>query len=105
MSEKFKEIIRQKRANDFPNTFELVHDTFLRLGLDKKSPDYFFDNASKIVEDLREENWNTFLKHERLFSEKICQGLIKENIDDLKPREAVEGYIHDNVDNFYILSL
>ena len=105
ISENFKELIKEKRATEFPKTFEIVHDAFLGLELDKENEKYFFDNASYIVERLRSENWNTFLKNEKTFSENIYQSLIKENIDELKTRDAVIEYISDNVDHFYTLSL
>lgn len=105
MDRDFKKIIKERRTKDFPHTFEIVHDTFLTLKLDSKDSDYFFKNASFIVESLRNENWNTFLKYERKFSEKIYKGLIRKDIDNFRAKQAVENYIEENVDNFYTLSL
>lgn len=105
MSEDFESLIKQKRGNEFPKTFEIVHDAFLELKLDKKDKNYFFENASEIVENLREKNWDTFLKHERKFSENMYQSLIREDINELSVSEAVHDYIHKNIENFYILSL
>lgn len=105
MSEKFRDLIKKKRKEDFPGTFDIVHDTFLELNLDNKDTDYFYKNASKIVEELRDNNWDTFLQHEKNFSENIYRSLIREDIDELEARKAVEDYIHQNVDMFYILSL
>lgn len=101
----FKKLIKTKRTEEFPNTFDIVHDAFLKLELDKKTPSYFLKNSSKIVEMLRDESWITFLEYERDFSENIYKSLIKNDIDNFKAREAVENYIHENVDNFYDLSL
>lgn len=105
MSNKFKDLIRKKRKEDFPGTFDIVHDSFLDLKLDSKDSDYFFNNASEIVETLRSNNWNTFLKHERIFSENLYNTLIREDVNEMNPKEAVEDYIHKNVQNFYDLSL
>lgn len=105
MSESFKELIKEKRKKEFPQTFIIVHDTFLTLGLDKKDSEYFLKNASDVVEKLREKNWETFLKYERIFSENIYKSLIREDVDYFEARESVEDYISKNVDKFYTLSL
>lgn len=105
MSKSFTELIKEKRKEEFPQTFVIVHDTFLELGLDKKDSEYFINNASDIVEKLREKNWETFLKYERKFSENIYKSLIREDVDNFEARDGVEDYISKNVDKFYTLSL
>lgn len=105
MTKSFKNLIREKRTEEFPSAFDIVHKTFLKLGLNNEPPDYFFKNASTIVEKIRENNWSVFLEQEKQFSEKLYKTLIRDDINTLNPRDAVEDFIHQNTDKFYILSL
>ena len=105
MSKDFKAQIKQIRKESFPGTFDIVHTTFLNLGLDKESPEFFHQNASSVVERLRSHNWESVLQFEKMFSIRLYRSLIRENIEKLDPRAAIEDYIEQNVDNFYTLSL
>lgn len=105
MSEEFKAFIKKKRIESFPGTFEIVHATFLNLGLDDKDYEYFFENASEVVETLREQNWESILRLEKMFNVQIYNSLIRDDVDSLEPRAAVEDFIEQNVNNFYTVSL
>lgn len=105
MSKEFKAFIKKKRLESFPGTFDIVHATFLNLGLDEKDSDYFFDNASEVVETLREQNWESILRVEKIFNVQIYQSLIRDDVESLNPRAAVEDFIEQNVNNFYTVSL
>lgn len=105
MSKEFKAFIKKKRIESFPGTFEIVHATFLNLGLDEKDSDYFFEHASDVVETLREQNWQSILRLEKMFNVQIYNSLIRDDVESLDPRAAVEEYIEKNVNNFYTVSL
>ncbi len=102
--EEFKKVIKNERKA-FMSTFNVIHKVFIQLGLDNKDPEYFINNASKIVEDIRSRVWKTFLELEEEFSNYLYKQLIPDNVDEKLPRKAVEDYIDENTNNFYTLSL
>ena len=102
--EEFKKIIKNERKA-FMSTFNVIHQVFIQLGLDNKDPEYFINNASKIVEDIRSRVWKTYLELEEEFSNYLYKKLIPDNVDEKLPRKAVEDYIDENTNNFYTLSL
>lgn len=105
MSNDFDDFIRKRRSGSFPSNFDSVYLEFIGLEFHNKNPDFFFENASEIVENLRQRNWDAFLKREKQFSIEIYKDIVREDVETLEPREAVEDYINQNVDNFYALSL
>lgn len=101
----FSEYIKEERRN-FPTSFDIVHSEFLSLKLHQESPDYFFKNASNIVELLRDRNWEEFKKRENEFSIKVLSSLIKDDFNSYNTsKEAITSYIEDNLENLYTLSL
>lgn len=105
MSKDFDNFIRKRRSGAFPSNFDSVYLEFIDSEFHNKNPAFFFENASEIVERLRARNWAAFQKREKQFSIGIYKDIVREDVEMLEPREAIEDYINQNVDNFYALSL
>ncbi len=52
--DRYKELIKERRKIEF----KLGYDNFIKMVYDTKIRDFFFDNASEIVETLREKCCN-----------------------------------------------
>ncbi|WP_219335371.1 hypothetical protein [Streptobacillus notomytis] len=59
--DRYKELIKERRKIEF----KLGYDNFIKMGYDTKIRDFFFDNASEIVETLREKCCNEFYMLEK----------------------------------------
>lgn len=104
--DKFQKYIKLKRKELMPDTLEILHKSFVRLGFHDKDTEFFYANASYIVSELRRVNWETFLEEEKKFSIKVYESLIdNDEINQFSNKEAIHSYIENNVEHFYILSL
>jgi len=104
--EEFKEFIKNNRNGFFETPYELVYRVFCENGFDAQTPDFFAQNASSVVEILREGSWNSYLPREREFISLMLNSLINvETIDNLSSRDAVSHFIETYPDYMYQLSL
>lgn len=104
--EEFKEFIKNHRNGFFETPYELVYRVFCENGFNSQPPDYFAQNASSILETLREGSWNSYLPREREFVSLMLNSLINpETIDNLSSRDAVSHFIETYPDYMYQLSL
>ena len=58
--EKFQDILRIERQRALA-PYELVYKGFLSLGYAQQETDYFLQNASTVVETLRDFSWSSFI--------------------------------------------
>ena len=65
--ENFKDLVRESRPNYIIPPRNLVYESFIMLGFDKKEEDYFFSNSSHIIEKLRKLTWERFQSDEKEF--------------------------------------
>ena len=104
--EDFLEMVKKERNLFFKNSFERAYQSFVELGYDSKDKAFFEENASEIVESMREQCWNDFILEEKEFTSQMMKKLIKDNIiDDCTPREAVEWYVDTYPEHIYQLNL
>ncbi len=104
--EQFKERVKQARESNVLTANELVNKASKTLKLDTKNKDYFFSNASQVIEDLRQECWNEFLDAERNFTRQMLLSLIDEDqFKEMKGNEAVTYYVMEFPEEIYALSL
>ena len=102
----FKELVRKEREKNFVKPYDLAYNSFLNLKLDLQDKNYFLNNASQIIHDMRIKSWENFLKAEDNFSKSIYDILNNfETYDGLTNYESVKKFINTNIDKFYILSL
>ena len=104
--EKFKQHVKQSRGSHVLTANELVNKASKSLKLESKTKDYFFANASQVIEDLRLECWNEFLETERNFTREMLLSLIDEDqFKEMKGNEAVTYYVMEFPEEIYALSL
>ncbi len=98
--------VKKERNNFFRGSFERAYQSFVELGLDKKDKDYFKNNASAIVESMREQCWNDFIVEEANFTRYMMKKLIcDDDIASLSSREAIELYVDTYPEHIYQLNL
>lgn len=101
----FQEIIQKERQRAL-SPYELVYKGFISLGYDKLEPEYFFANASKIVENLRNFSWENFIPEEEKFSSAMLKLLIDESsLNNLSAKESIEHFIDSYPQHIYQLCL
>lgn len=104
--EVFKDLVKSERTKVMPNPTEFVYESFEELGFDKQDNEYFLQNASYVVEELRRKNWEKFLIAEKDFSGVIYEKLIQEDkFKDMSKSEAIKWYVREHTDHIYTLSL
>lgn len=102
----FKNFIKTHRTRKIPTPFNLTFLNFYELKFTQKNKEFFFNNASYIVEMLRKKNWEKYLEEERKFSSYIYEQLIDQNvINRLTKVEAIKWFINSFTDHIYTLSL
>lgn len=101
----FLDIVKSERTNRM-SPYELVYKNFIKLGYDKKTPDFFAHNASLVVEELREACWNSFLPEEEQFTADMLKLLIEDNkISQLSPTQAIQKFLDSYPTHIYRLCL
>ena len=104
--EKYQKLIAKERNVYFKSSFERAYQAFCELGLDKKDQSYFEQNASKIVEEMRAQCWNDFLKEESSFTIYMMKKLIPTlSYDNLAVDEAIGRYLETYPEHIYQLCL
>lgn len=107
--EEYRELIRIGRKKYFKTPYDLVYDEFVKLGYDKKNNDYFFNNASELVEKLRKNCWDEYQPLEKKFTSEMLISLIDEDLkkkmSELKPLEAVIWFVEKFPEHIYNLTL
>ena len=103
--EKFQELIKAERQRALA-PYELVYKGFLSLGYDCEETKFFFENASTVIDNLRDFCWSNFIPEEELFSRNMLKQLIDDTvIEELSAREAIELFIDSYPEHIYQLCL
>ncbi len=102
----YMELVKKERNIFFKNSFDRAYHSFIKLGFDKKNAIFFRENASKIVEDMREQCWNDFLEEESMFTSHMLKKLIHDDtVNGMNPRKAIEWYVDTYPAHIYQLNL
>lgn len=105
-TDEYKKIIKDERKKSFDTPYDLTYKVFEYLGYHKKEPDYFIENASEIVENLREGCWNRFQESEKNFTSRMLLKLInKEKIKKMASLEAITYFVENYPKHIYDLNL
>lgn len=103
--EKFQGIIKTERQRTLA-PYELVYKGFISLGYNQQEANYFFKNASTVVEALRDFCWSNFIPEEERFSSNMLKKLIDDSaLNGLSAREAIERFIDSYPQHIYQLCL
>lgn len=101
----FKALIKEERKK-LPTPFDVSYKAFIDLGYDKKDKEWFFDNASEFVENMRSQGWTDFKQYERKFTNAMLLKLVEpEKLKGMDPVKAIETFITDHSDEMYNLLL
>ena len=99
-------MVKKERPTFFKNSFDRAYTAFTELSYDKSSPDFFYNNASLVVETMRSQCWNDFLIEEKTFTIEMMKRLISsDSIKDFTPEEAIEWFIKNFDEHLYQLGL
>lgn len=106
MSKQFSELIRNKRTKTFDNAYDFIYQLFEELGYNKKNTQYFLENTSTIVENLRSLSWKKYVPLEKKFTSNLLKSLVDiEKIEHKKGIEAVTWFIETFPEEIYQLTL
>src|SRR5699024_7484518 len=104
--EKFKRFVKIERPKKMLSAFELTYLSFTELGYNQKDKQFFIDNASQIVKEMRNESWRQFLKDESNFSKFIYRELVHESdLSNLNKEDAIIQFLEEYEQHVYALSL
>lgn len=102
----YQEYVKKNRAEYFVSPYDLVYKVFSEQGYDQKQPEYFINNASLIVETIRNGCWNLYVPIEKAFTSKMLTSLIDDKVvDDLSSKDAIIWFAETHPDHIYQLSL
>ena len=102
----YQKLIKKRRNELFGSSYDLVYKVFCNKGFDKKESSFFVENASFIVEELRNGCWDLYVPLEKDFNSQMLTSLIDDEIiKDLSAKEAVVWFAESHPDHIYQLSL
>ncbi|HEH5611890.1 TPA: restriction endonuclease [Staphylococcus aureus] len=104
----FKNTIKVERSKLLPSPFDMVYKNFEKLGYHKQNEQFFYDNASIIIDELRNQSWIEFKKIEKEFSKKLYSHLLdqdSENYKNMTVKEGIEKFTSKHTDEIYALQL
>lgn len=99
-------MVKDKRTELFPTPYDLVYKCFTDLAFDQKDPSFFIENASLVVEQMREKCWSEFLPIEEGFTSLMLRELIStNNYESMGSVEAITSFVETYPKHIYQLSL
>lgn len=102
----FKSYVRESRSDYILTPKNLVYDSFEELGFNSKDESYFYNEASFIIEQLREKTWGTYLEEEKTFTSEMFKSLINQDeLDGYSKMDAIVMFIEKYGQHSYSLSL
>lgn len=102
----YKRQIKKERDIFFKNSFERAYQAFCELGYDSKEQQFFLNNASTVVEKMREQCWIDFLKEENEFTSHMLEFLIPyDDYEGSSIDEAIKHYVNSFPEHIYQLCL
>ena len=103
---KYKEFMKEKRGEMFKETFDRTYTALEHMKLDKKNNDYFRNNASEIITQLREACWTLYQEEEKEFTKFMLSSLVNDTFtSNINPSDAILLYIEKYQEHLYQLFL
>ncbi|KAA9293329.1 type II restriction endonuclease [Streptococcus anginosus] len=106
--EEYKNFVQKQRKDYFIDDmpYNLIYRHFEKLGLTSQSIEYFFKNASYIMEQLRENSWNEFQAKEHEFTSKMLSALYTtRDVENMTSSEAIAWFVEKFPMHIYNLNL
>lgn len=106
--EAYKDFVKKQRdcyfSDDKP--YDFIYRQFEINGLTKQKPDYFYKNASRIIECIREKSWQEFQDKEHQFTSKMLSSLYSEkDVENMTSNEAIAWFVEKFPLHIYNLNL
>lgn len=104
--DRYEAMIKYERLHHFATPFDMAYEAFVDLGYDKQNYEFFRENASSFVEQMRSQCWAEFVPHEKEFTTRLLRKLIdSEKVSGMSPVEAIEDFVMEYPEHIYRLSL
>lgn len=102
----YQEYVKRSRAAFFDSPYDLVYRVFVDHGFASKDNGYFANNASHIVESLRQGCWNAYVPLEQDFITRMLTSLIDDSeIEGMSAKDAIVWFAETHPEHIYQLSL
>src|SRR5699024_1660206 len=104
--EKFKNFVKAERPKKMLSAYALTYLSFTELGYDQKDKQFFIENASQVVVEMRNESWQQFVKDESHFCKAIYRELVHESeMSNINKEDAIIQLLEEYEQHIYALSL
>lgn len=106
--ELYKKFVKKQRTDYFSKDmpYDLIYRQFEKGGFAQQSVDYFFANASSIIEFLRQESWKEFQSKEHKFTSEMLSSLYSESdVEKMSSSEAIAWFVEQFPMHIYSLNL
>lgn len=106
--EQYKNHVKNHRkvyfSDDMP--YEFIYRQFKNQGYTFKPINFFFENASTIIETIRERAWQEFQAKEHLFTSQMLSSLYtKQDVENMTSSEAIAWFVEKFPMHIYNLNL
>ncbi|WP_208560894.1 type II restriction endonuclease [Marinilactibacillus kalidii] len=102
----FKDLVKSERISAMPSPYKLTLESFELLKFNEQNENFFLNEASFIVEELRTYNWKKFTEIEDYFSGKMYEQLIDPSaINNVSNKDAIKWFVNEYPSHIYSLSL
>ena len=104
--ENYKTLISQERHRFIPKPYDLVFQCFMEMGLSEKNEKFFKENASWLVQRIRDEAWKKYVSMESDFMDYV-NGIVARTLDynGKTQEEAVIHFLATHSQYVYDLNL
>ncbi|WP_314006324.1 type II restriction endonuclease [Gemella morbillorum] len=106
--EDYKDFVKKERDSYFSNDkpYDFIYRQFENSGFTKKTADYFYQNASNIIEIIRKKSWKEFQNKEHQFTSKMLSSLYSEkDVEKKTSSEAISWFVEKFPVHIYNLNL
>lgn len=106
--ELYKKFVKEQRKQYFAEymPYDFIYHQFEKAGFTNQSMDYFINNASSIIEVLRDKAWNDFQAKEHIFTSTMLSSLYSENdVEKMTSSEAIAWFVEKFPRHIYSLNL
>jgi len=102
----YLKLVKSERNVFFKNSFDRAYQGFTELGYDKKDEAFFMENASEVVEKMRDQCWTDFLEEESEFTIHMMKELIPSlDYSGMSTQDAIGKYLEAYPEHIYQLCL
>lgn len=101
----FNKYVKEARIRQILKVDDLVERAFSNSHYHNKGSEYFRENASAILLDLRKDTWKLFQENEKKFTEDVMLSITPHDFKKMNGEEAIRRYVLEFSDHIYSLQL